>query len=464
MSNAPSSFGLTPEMLKRFSIVVPRYTSYPTVPEWQTALAPKDIATHFQNSPVDGPPLSIYVHLPFCMRLCLFCGCNMIITQKKSRAAMYLDHLEHEIEAASKTPLGRREVAQMHWGGGTPTYLSEDELSRLNDMIRSRFKFRSDAEVGIEADPRETSKAKVAHLGKIGFNRLSMGVQDFDPEVQKAVQRIQPEAMTRETFDAARAAGMRGLNIDLMYGLPLQSAAKFEETLEAVLRMRPDRIALFHYAHLPAMIRHQKAIDEAELPSSDEKYAIFCNAADRLTAEGYDFIGLDHFAVPDDDLAVARRDGTLNRNFQGYTTWKYTDLLGFGVTAISNVGNLYVQNQKDLKTYEAGVDVDGYAPMRGFYMSPDDILRRDVIYQLMCQGRLSKAEVSAKHKIAFDSYFADEMKDVAADAAEGLATIEGDRIVLTHLGVLFMRNVARRFDKYLRAKSSDRGLTFSKSV
>lgn len=459
-----AAMNITPDVLKRFSINVPRYTSYPTVPEWQDAFSTTDVLEHWSAQAVNGPPLSLYVHIPFCMRLCLYCGCNIIITQKKSRAAEYLDYLDKEIDKAAATPLGKREVVQMHWGGGTPTYLNESELSRLSDKIRSRFKFAANAEVGIEVDPRETSPAKARHLGRIGFNRISMGLQDFDPDVQKAVQRIQPEDMTRAVVDAAREVGFKGLNIDLMYGLPLQTKDRFAKTLEAVLAMNPDRFALFHYAHLPQMIRHQKAIHENDLPSSDEKFAIFCLAVEKLAAAGYEFIGLDHFARPDDELAKARRDGSLNRNFQGYSTCRDADLLSFGVSAISNVANHYVQNRKDLAEYQREVGATGLAPWRGMRMSADDMMRRDLIYRLMCHGRLDKADVERRYGLVFDQAFAPELAEIAADAAEGLAVLTKDAIELTPLGVLFMRNVARRFDAYMRKKEPGRGPTFSKSV
>jgi oxygen-independent coproporphyrinogen III oxidase len=453
---------LSPDALARYAISVPRYTSYPTVPEWTAQPSALEVREHFDRELESPPPLSLYVHIPFCMRLCLYCGCNIVITQNRSRAAVYLDHLEHELNAVAQTALGRRDVVQMHWGGGTPTYLAHDELSRLMHMIRSRFHFTAGAEIGIEVDPRETPPAKVEHLASLGFNRMSMGVQDFAPDVQKAVQRVQPEDMTRATFDTARAAGLRGLNIDLMYGLPLQTVAKFERTLAAVIDMRPDRIALFHYAHLPQMIKGQKGIDESQLPSSSEKLAIFGAAVGMLAAAGYEFIGLDHFALPDDELARARRDATLNRGFQGYTTHREVDLVGFGVSAISNVGRLYVQNKKELGDYQATVARDGLAPMRGAWMTAEDLLRRDVIYRLMCHGKLAKRAVSADHGIDFERHFAIELVELDRDRADGLVRLDGDQIELTPMGVLFMRNVARRFDAYLRQKSG--ASTFSKSV
>ena len=455
---------LDPTTLARHTISVPRYTSYPTVPEWKDELTGAQWTAALDEAPEKDVDLALYVHLPFCEKLCWFCGCNMIITHDRSKSETYLAHLEREIEQVAARRTSKRPVVQMHWGGGTPTYLNEAELTRLWDTLHRHFDFADEAEIGLEVDPRETPPEKVRHLRKLGFNRLSMGVQDFDAEVQTAVNRIQPEDMTRRVFDAAREVGLTGLNVDLMYGLPHQSAERFAKSVDIVIDMQPDRIALFHYAHLPKMIKHQKVIDEAALPTSDVKFRLFTQAVERFTAAGYDFIGMDHFARPDDELARARRDGTLKRNFNGYTTHKHTDLVGLGVTAISNVGRHYVQNVKDLREWSSIVDGGDLAPARACVMSDDDRLRRDVIYRLMCQGEVDPGAVERDWGIDFATYFADELRDVEIDRADGLLTGDRSRLELTPLGCVLMRNVARRFDAYTRRRRAGEGPEFSRST
>ena len=444
------------ELLERYRTSAPRYTSYPTAVDWQKetfepARYPEHLAATAQAS---TDPLSLYVHLPFCAEMCLFCGCNVVITRREDRVERYLDHLALEFERVLATGIGRRPVHQLHWGGGTPTHLSPEQLRRVFGMIRSGFELTPDAEVAIEVDPRVTTEEHLAVLGELGFNRVSMGVQDFDLKVQEAVKRVQPLELTTRLVEGARAAGMGSVNLDLMYGLPHQSRAQYARTVQETLALRPERVALFHYAHVPWMKKHQTALDMDAAPSSEEKLELFADAVEAFQDAGYVYLGLDHFALPGDELAEALAAGTLHRNFMGYTTHSGSEMLSFGVSAIGEIDGCFVQNLHQEPEYVAALESGGLATFRGHRMSDEDRLRREVILGLMCNGRLDKDQVSARHGIDFNTHFRAELEQLRPLAADGLLEDGASALRLTDLGQMFMRNVAVVFDTYYAARQS----------
>ena len=397
-------------------------------------------------------PLSLYVHIPFCHRLCYFCGCNKIVTRQLHKADRYLDVLEQEIKQRAPLFTGRS-VTQLHWGGGTPTFLNQQQVSRLVGLLRSHFTLADDVEMSIEVDPREIELEMIDHLRTLGFNRLSMGVQDFNKAVQEKVNRVQDEAMIFALVQRAREQGFRSVSIDLIYGLPLQTPESFAFTLQRVIALNPDRLSVFNYAHLPALFAAQRKIKEDELPSAAQKLEILQQTIATLTGEGYQFIGMDHFARPDDELAVAQRAGELHRNFQGYTTQGDTDLLGLGVSAISMLGDSYAQNHKDLNTWYASVEARGNALWRGLTLSEDDCLRRDVIKALICNFALDYAAVEAQWPIVFKRYFAEDLGLLAPLVADGLLEQHEGGLRVTGIGRLLIRNICMCFDVYLRQKA-----------
>jgi oxygen-independent coproporphyrinogen-3 oxidase len=443
------------DLLRRYNVQGPRYTSYPTAPMWRQDLAPEDYGKILARSDEgDSPaPLSLYAHLPFCERLCYFCGCTVVITGSRHvPESEYLDVLEREIDwvAQRVDPSRRRPVVQLHWGGGTPTYFPPELLERLARRMFDRFAFAPDAEIGIEVDPRVTTPEQLEALARLGFNRLSMGVQDFDPKVQAAINRIQPEAETRRLVEQARALGFSSLNIDLIYGLPHQTPESFAATIDRVLSIGPDRLAVYSYANVPWMKKHQTVL-ESHLPAERTKFEIFRTALSRFTEAGFEYIGMDHFARPEDELARARRDRTLHRNFQGYTTKAGTDLIGFGMSAIGSVGDHYVQNRRELAAYRQSVAAEGGASFRGIRLSAEDRLRRAVIGNLLCHGVVVKAEIESRFGIAFDAHFADALERLETCAADGLVVLTREEIRATELGRVFLRNLAMPFDAYLEA-------------
>ncbi len=448
-------------LLRKHDVSGPRYTSYPTAPQFADTFGPDDHAEALTASAtaIDGAPspLSVYVHLPFCQELCWFCGCNMRVSHDREGGTdRYLDHVLAEMDAVATRARGGadapRRVEQLHWGGGTPTFLLPRQIERLTVALKERFDFADDAEVSLEVDPRDCSDEQVALLGRLGFNRISMGVQDFEPEVQKAINRIQSEEDTRRVVDGARAAGMTSVNLDLIYGLPFQTPERFAETLEKTLTMAPDRLAIFNFAYLPDMIKHQKVIPADALPSPDDKIAILRDTIGRLGEAGYVFIGMDHFAKPDDELAVAQREGVLHRNFQGYTTRGHCDLAGLGVSAISQVGPTYSQNVKVLNDYQATVEPgDRLATMRGVRLTRDDEIRRAAIMQLICNLELDIPAFEASWSMSFDERFGDALTALAPLADDGLVSVEpGKRITVSEVGRLFIRNICMPFDAYLK--------------
>jgi oxygen-independent coproporphyrinogen III oxidase len=442
------------ELLRRYNVQGPRYTSYPTAPMWREDLAPDAYGAILRESAeaAEPAPLSLYVHLPFCEKLCYFCGCTVVITGSRHvPESEYLDVLEREIDWVADRVRGRdRRAVQLHWGGGTPTYFPPALLERLARRLFDRFAFASDAEIGIEVDPRVTTPEQLETLSRLGFNRLSMGVQDFDPTVQAAMNRIQPEADTRRLVAHARALGFESVNIDLIYGLPHQTPESFAATIDAVLSIGPDRLAVYSYANVPWMKKHQSIL-EPQLPAERTKFEIFRTALARFTAAGFEYIGMDHFARPGDELARARRDRTLHRNFQGYTTKAGTDLIGFGMSAIGSVGAHYVQNRRELPLYRESVAASGAASFRGIRLTPEDRLRRTVIGNLLCHGVVVKAEIERQFGIAFDAHFADALERLEACAADGLVSLTRTEIRATDLGRVFLRNLAMPFDAYLEA-------------
>ena len=432
----------------------PRYTSYPTADRFHDGFTAASYveALAQRNHARAAQPLSLYVHLPFCNSVCYYCACNKVLTKDHGRSAKYLRYLEREIGMVGAVIEGAPPVTQLHWGGGTPTFLARDEMASLMAALRAHFRFAPDAEISIEVDPRKVSAETIAFLGAQGFNRISVGIQDFDPDVQKAVNRIQSEEETRTVIDAARRFGFVSVNADLIYGLPRQTVTGFSATLDRVVAAAPDRIALYSYAHVPHLFKPQRRIAVAELPSPADKLAILALAIGKLSAAGYVYIGMDHFAKPADELAVAQRERKLHRNFQGYSTQPDCDLVAFGISAIGKMGAAYVQNVKTLDAYYAKLDAYMLPVMRGVELGDDDLLRRDVIQKLMCHFELDFAEIERAHGIRFDDMFAAELKALAPLAADGLVTVAADRIEVTERGRLLVRTVAMNFDRYLRER------------
>jgi oxygen-independent coproporphyrinogen-3 oxidase len=437
-------------LLAKYDLSGPRYTSYPTADRFTADYRPLDALQELARRAERGGPVSLYVHLPFCDTVCYYCACNKVVTRDKSRAAEYLNHLEREI-ATQRGALGHdAQVAQLHWGGGTPTFLSDEEMARLMGALRRYFEIGPDSEVSVEVDPRRVAPGTVAQLAALGFNRMSIGVQDFDPGVQRKVNRVQSVAETQAIVEAARQNGFRSVNFDLIYGLPTQNLRSVERTLDRVLAMRPERIALYNYAHLPHLFMPQRRIDVAELPAPDEKIRILSLAIERLTLAGYRYIGMDHFALPDDDLALAQARGSLQRNFQGYSTHARCDLLSFGVSAIAAVGDSYCQNWRTLEAYYASLERGELPVFRGYRMSADDLVRREAIQELACRFRLDLGAFGERMGIDARAYFAAELLQLAELERDGLVESRDGMIRVTARGRLLVRVVCMAFDHHLR--------------
>src|SRR5580698_10024625 len=454
---------ISEEFLQKYNRPGPRYTSYPTAPIWQDDFGPDDLEESFRRADEARSPASLYMHLPFCESLCLFCACNVVIEKDHAAAPPYLDLLKREIEHVSHFVSRARPIVQFHWGGGTPTYLSPAQMEDLFGFAAARFSIAPDAEIGIEVDPRVTTVAHLESLRRLGFNRLSLGIQDFHPEVQEAVRRIQPFEATRDLIAAARALGFGSINVDLIYGLPFQTAPRFAHTVEQVLTLAPDRVALFSYAHVPWLRKQQGAL-ATHLPEGMEKFRIFRAGLDAFLGAGYVYIGMDHFARPSDELAVAQRERTLHRNFQGYTTKAGADLYGMGVSAISAIGDAYAQNVRDVAPYHQRIEARGIATMRGYRLTDDDRLRRAVISRLLCHTVIRKSEIEGEFGISFGEYFAPELVQLDELRADGLVEIGGDEIRVTALGRVFIRNLGMIFDRYLREQQMDARPLFSKTL
>ncbi len=449
------SLMLNPELLRRYDVAGPRYTSYPTADRFVEAFGEADYLQALEQRR-DGVgtkayPLSLYVHIPFCESLCYYCACNKIITKHHERGAEYLRHLEREVDL-NLAHLGQGHVvSQLHLGGGSPTFLSDAELIQLMAMLRRNFQFAPGGEYSVEIDPRTVTRERLAVLADQGFNRLSFGVQDFEPAVQKAVHRIQPAEQVFDLVAAARDLGYESVNADLIYGLPMQTPETFERTLNQITKLRPDRIALYAYAHLPERFKPQRRIHSQDLPPAASKLVMLSSAMRVLTEAGYIYVGMDHFALPTDALAVAKRQGRLHRNFQGYSTQPDCDLIALGVSSIGRVGPTFSQNVKTLDEYYDLLNQGRLPVARGMALSRDDLVRRTVIMALMCQGSVLFESVELSHLVNFKDYFAAEMEALLAMQEQGLLTIDDVGIHVTALGWFFVRGVAMVFDKYLQA-------------
>jgi oxygen-independent coproporphyrinogen-3 oxidase len=442
------------ELIRRLDKNGPRYTSYPTADRFVEAFNAETYATWLGKREIGGisRPLSLYVHIPFCNTLCFYCACNKVITKDFSKAATYVDYVIKELEMQAALLGDGRRVEQLHFGGGTPTFLSNDEIRKLMGAIRKNFELIKDGEYSIEIDPRKVSDETVALLGEMGFNRISIGVQDFDPEVQKAVNRIQSEAETLQVIKAARANGFQSVSIDLIYGLPKQNLAGFKATLDKVIAAGADRLSIYNYAHMPALFKPQRRIHEEDMPTGQLKLDILSLAVKTLTDAGYVYIGMDHFAKPEDELAVAQRQGRLHRNFQGYSTHSDCDLVAVGVSSIGKIGPTYSQNFRELEDYYDALDRNTLPIMRGMELNADDLVRRAIIQALMCHFEISKESFDIAYLIDFDKYFATELKELAEYEKEGLLKISPQWISVTPKGRMLIRNICMVFDKYLRTK------------
>ena len=446
-------------LLRRYDRPGPRYTSYPTAPKFTADFGEAELREAALASNGDPIPrrLSLYVHVPFCMSPCFYCGCNRIITRDLSRGEAYLTRLYREIATVAELFDRDREVIQLHFGGGTPNFLAPAQLAEAVDALRSQFHFSDhrDRDISIELDPRFIGPKEVAELAAIGFNRASLGVQDFDHDVQVAVNRVQSVEETFAVVEACRAHGFRSVNLDLIYGLPLQTRESFARTVDKVLEARPDRLAVYIYAHLPQLFRPQKQINEEQLPDAETKLGLLQLAIEKLTTAGYVYIGMDHFALPDDDLARAQERGGLHRNFMGYTTHADTDLIGLGVSAISHIGNTFSQNPRDLPSWQIAVDEGRLPVFRGLRLDEDDCLRADLIQRLMCQGEIPVSALERRYLINFTEYFADALDRLHPLVEDGLVRVEQDRITATSRGRLLLRNIAMCFDRYLNQPTAE---------
>jgi oxygen-independent coproporphyrinogen-3 oxidase len=462
--NAPV---LDTALLRRFDKPGPRYTSYPTADRFTDAIDPSDLQAALRGRAANAP-LGLYVHIPFCESVCYYCACNKIVTRRHERSGPYLDLLEREVTLVEQT-IGRRErVTQLHLGGGTPTFLSDDELTRLLGMLRRAFDIVPGAELAIEVDPRTVDYARLAHLAALGFNRLSFGVQDFDPDVQRAVHREQSYEQVFQLMQGARTLGFDSINLDLIYGLPKQNAESFKRTIEQVAGLAPDRIALYAYAHLPERFAPQRRIHAEDLPSPAERVAMLQNAVNDLLAEDYAYIGMDHFARRDDALAVAQREGRLRRNFQGYAVGSGTgaaaadDLIALGVSAISQVGGVFWQNAKTLIDYEEVLKAGKLPVIKGLVSTADDALRRDVIMALMCRGRVDWRAIEARHDVRVAEVLAEELAELEDMVEGGVLRIDDDGIEVTPAGWYVVRAIAMVFDAHLRRRVADGTRRFSR--
>lgn len=461
------STGVEDALLERYNLSGPRYTSYPTAPVWEEsfnaeALKSKLTQTQKQNASM---PYSLYIHLPFCESRCHFCACNVVITKQKQHAEHYLQLLFQEIDLLLPYLDLNRPVMQFHLGGGTPTYMTPEQLERLWVKIRSHFNLHSDAEISLEADPRVTTEAHLTLLAQLGFNRISLGVQDVNPTVQEAIHRVQSVEETQRLIETARRVGFKGVNVDLIYGLPHQSPDSFYETVAAIIRLNPDRLAVYNYAHVPWIAPWQTYMPQDKMPKGTDKYSIFRQATKQFLEAGYVYIGMDHYAKPEDELATAWDDGSLHRNFMGYTTRAgQAELIGLGLSAISGWKGFYSQNVKKLSLYEKAIASGELPTWKGYVLSQDDLIRQAVIMQLMCQNRLDVSEIEARFGIDFDAYFHEALHALKPLQADGLLTIHNRQIEFSPLGRIFSRNIAMPFDAYLKDQTQTQKPLFSKTL
>lgn len=445
------------DLLRRYDMPGPRYTSYPTAPQFSTAFGEAEFREHARRSNADPIPrqLSLYLHIPYCFSPCFYCGCTRIITRDFGRSGPYLERLLREAEEVSRLFDRDREVIQLHLGGGTPNFLRPRQIADLIDGLGRQFHFSRSAmrDFSIEIDPRLIQPGDIAEYAAVGLNRASLGVQDFDPAVQEAVNRIQSVEQTLSTIEDCRRAGFRSVNVDLIYGLPKQTLEGFSKTLDTVLEVRPDRLAIYGYAHMPELFKAQRQIVADDLPPAETKLKLLGLAIEKLSAAGYRYIGMDHFALPEDDLARAQEAGGLHRNFMGYTTHADCDLVGLGMSAISHIGDSFSQNARDLPTWESALDQGRLPTWRGMTLDEDDRLRAELIQRLMCQGEIDIRRLEDRYDIDFASYFADSLEKIQPLVADDLARIEPTRIVATSRGRLLLRMIAMCFDRYLTSPS-----------
>jgi len=453
------------ELLKRFNQPGPRYTSYPTAPLFSSDFTAADYEKEVidTNSVGAESDVSLYFHFPFCEKLCYFCGCNMMVTHDRAAINTYNEYLKREIERLLPLISKNRKVEQMHWGGGTPSYLTPDEIRDIGNFIKSKFNFADDTEASVEIDPRGLTREHLEAFREIGFNRTSFGVQDFNLRVQEAINRVQSEEITRQTVEWARKLGFESVNLDLIYGLPYQTLESFAVTVDKIIDISPNRIAVFNYAHVPWLKKHQNIIPSEALPSPDERLQILKMTIEKLVGSGYEYIGMDHFAKPTDELAVAQKNNTLYRNFQGYSTKAGCDVYAFGLSAISQFQNIYAQNLKNLKDYYNRVDAQLPATNVGYRMTFDDHVRKETIMQLMCHLEIDKRDIERKFGIDFEDYFAADTPKLRIFIDEGLLENNADKIKITGAGILIIRNVAMCFDAYLEKMMKEKPV-FSKTV
>ncbi|PAA29720.1 oxygen-independent coproporphyrinogen III oxidase [Pseudomonas fragi] len=447
-----------PELIRRYDLAGPRYTSYPTAMQFNSQVSPFDLLHALRESRKALRPLSLYVHVPFCANICYYCACNKVITKDRGRAQPYLQKLEQEIQMIACHLDPKQKVEQLHFGGGTPTFLSHDELRQLMAKLRQQFNLLDDdsGDYGIEIDPREADWSTMGLLRELGFNRVSIGLQDLDPDVQRAVNRLQSLEETRAVIDAARTLQFRSINIDLIYGLPKQTPEAFARTVEEVISLQPDRLSVFNYAHLPERFMPQRRINTSDLPSPAAKLQMLERTIEQLTGAGYRYIGMDHFALPDDELAIAQEESTLQRNFQGYTTHGHCDLIGLGVSAISQIGDLYCQNDSDLASYQRTLASDQLATSRGLLCNQDDRIRREVIQQIICNLQLPFAHVEQMFNIDFRGYFAPQWPTLKTMANDGLIALDDEHLTVLPAGRLLVRSVCMVFDAYLEQQTRQR--------
>jgi len=452
------------DVLKRFNQQGPRYTSYPTAPMFTTDFTADDFRNEVVATNEDNDrPLSLYLHFPFCAKLCYFCGCTMRVTHDRKLISQYNDYIKRELDIIAPLVSRSRKVVQMHWGGGTPSYLLPEEIREIGDYIKERFTFDPDIEASVEIDPRNMVRDHIEAFADAGFNRTSFGVQDFNLQVQQAINRVQSEEITRQVVIWAREFGFQSINLDLIYGLPYQTLDTFAETVDKVVDISPERIAVFNYAHVPWLKKHQAVMNQDAMPSPDQRLAILEMTSKKLADAGYEYIGMDHFAKPTDELAIAQKEGTLYRNFQGYSTKAGADLYAFGMSAISQFENIYAQNNKDFKEYYAAVDAGRPATRVGYRMTADDHIRKEVIMQLMCDLELDKRQIEKKFGINFEDYFRNDIPKLDQFIGEGLLTNDADKIRVLGSGILIIRNIAMCFDAYLEEMMRTRPV-FSKTV
>ncbi|MFK5985185.1 MAG: oxygen-independent coproporphyrinogen III oxidase [Pseudomonadota bacterium] len=459
-----SKFEFDEELIKRYNHAGPRYTSYPTAVQFSEQYGLEQYRQYAKKSNQSDKDLSLYFHIPFCDTVCFYCGCNKVVTKDRSKAAPYLQRVHKEIEMQAALFDSSRKVNQLHWGGGTPTFISHDEMKALMDHTRKHFNLHDDdqGEYSIEIDPREVTYKSIKLLRELGFNRMSLGVQDFNPEVQKAVNRIQSKQQTLDALNAARELNFKSISVDLIYGLPKQTVDSFDQTLDELLSIDPDRVSVFNYAHLPERFKPQRRINTNELPPAEEKLQIFKHCMEKLTSAGYIYIGMDHFAKPNDELSIAQQNGKLYRNFQGYATHADCDLIGIGITSIGTIENSFAQNHRTMDDYYQAIDSGNLAVFRGVEIDQDDIIRREAIMQLICHFKLDYARIENKFSIQFKEYFAEELKRYQIMVDDGLLTINDNGIIVNDRGHLLIRNICMVFDRYI--KPDQQTTNFSKLI